>query len=97
MKPCLYYMWYSSHMCTQTSELNMHSYTSDWVTRGFVSTRKITLISPSDTNVREIADMLSQHVLLVKVMSFMGQASSGKATRGQTQKEQLEASHSAHS
>ena len=57
---------------------------------------RVMIFSQYRESVREIADMLSQHAPLVKVMSFMGQASSGKATRGQTQKEQLEASHSAH-
>ena len=53
---------------------------------------RVMIFSQYRESVREIADMLSRHAPLVKVMSFMGQASSGKATRGQTQKEQIEAS-----
>ncbi|KAF7251468.1 Fanconi anemia group M protein, partial [Varanus komodoensis] len=40
-------------------------------------------------SVQEIAEMLSQHHPLVKVMTFLGQ-SAGKRARGFTQKEQLE-------
>ena len=40
-------------------------------------------------SVSEITDMLSRHRPLVKVMSFIGQSSAGKSTKGFTQKEQL--------
>lgn len=40
-------------------------------------------------SVQEIATMLEQHHPQVKVMSFIGQSSVGKATKGFTQKEQL--------
>lgn len=40
-------------------------------------------------SVTEIKDMLKQHYPIVKVMSFIGQSSAGKATKGFTQKEQL--------
>ena len=41
-------------------------------------------------SVQEITDMLNVHRPLVKVMSFIGQSSAGKATKGFTQKEQLQ-------
>lgn len=39
--------------------------------------------------VLEITELLQQHEPLVKVMSFIGQSSNGKSTKGFTQKEQL--------
>ena len=51
---------------------------------------RVIIFSQYRESVREIADMLSQHSPLVRVMSFMGQASSGKTSRGQTQREQIE-------
>jgi len=41
-------------------------------------------------SVQEIATMLNHHAPLIKVMTFMGQASTGKGLKGFTQKEQLE-------
>lgn len=41
-------------------------------------------------SVQEIASMLNRHSLLIRVMTFMGQASAGKGVKGFTQKEQLE-------
>jgi Fanconi anemia group M protein len=41
-------------------------------------------------SVQEIARMLSEHKPLVKAMSFIGQQSKGNASKGFTQKEQLE-------
>ncbi|KAG7260013.1 hypothetical protein CRUP_029461 [Coryphaenoides rupestris] len=38
----------------------------------------------------EIAGMLNRHAPLIRVMTFMGQASAGKGVKGFTQKEQLE-------
>jgi Fanconi anemia group M protein len=40
-------------------------------------------------SVQEITSMLQRHQPLIKVMSFIGQSSAGKATKGFTQKEQL--------
>lgn len=41
-------------------------------------------------SVQEIAAMLDRHAPLIRVMTFMGQASAGKGVKGFTQKEQLE-------
>lgn len=41
-------------------------------------------------SVQEIAAMLNRHAPLIRVMTFMGQASAGKGVKGFTQKEQLE-------
>lgn len=41
-------------------------------------------------SVQEIAGMLNRHTPLIRVMTFMGQASAGKGVKGFTQKEQLE-------
>ncbi|KAL2098685.1 hypothetical protein ACEWY4_005165 [Coilia grayii] len=54
-----------------------------------VSTR-VMIFSSFRESVQEIATMLNRHQPLVKVMTFMGQASAGKGVRGFTQKEQLE-------
>ncbi|XP_037342518.2 Fanconi anemia group M protein [Pungitius pungitius] len=54
-----------------------------------VSTR-VMIFSSFRESVQEIADMLNHHVPLIRVMTFMGQASTGKAVKGFTQKEQLE-------
>jgi Fanconi anemia group M protein len=40
-------------------------------------------------SVNEITQMLNQHRPLVKAMSFIGQSSANKSSRGFTQKEQL--------
>ncbi|XP_039525342.1 Fanconi anemia group M protein isoform X4 [Pimephales promelas] len=54
-----------------------------------VSTR-VMIFSSFRESVQEIAEILNRHQPLVKVMTFMGQASTGKGVRGFTQKEQLE-------
>ncbi|XP_028981524.2 Fanconi anemia group M protein [Esox lucius] len=54
-----------------------------------VSTR-VMIFSSFRESVQEIAAMLNRHLPLIKVMSFMGQASAGKGVKGFTQKEQLE-------
>lgn len=54
------------------------------------ATTRVIIFSQYRESVREIADMLGQHSPLVKVMSFMGHSSAGKATKGQTQREQIE-------
>ena len=51
---------------------------------------RVMIFSQYRESVREIADMLSQHTPMVRVMSFMGQASTGKNCKGQTQREQIE-------
>ncbi|KAK5857518.1 hypothetical protein PBY51_010758 [Eleginops maclovinus] len=54
-----------------------------------VSTR-VMIFSSFRESVQEIADMLNHHAPLIRVMTFMGQASAGKGVKGFTQKEQLE-------
>ncbi|XP_047466855.1 Fanconi anemia group M protein [Mugil cephalus] len=54
-----------------------------------VSTR-VMIFSSFRESVQEIAAMLDRHAPLIKVMTFMGQASAGKGVKGFTQKEQLE-------
>ena len=51
---------------------------------------RVMIFSQYRDSVKEIATMLSRHSPLVRVMSFVGQASSGKSTKGLTQKEQLQ-------
>ncbi|XP_064421223.1 Fanconi anemia group M protein [Latimeria chalumnae] len=50
---------------------------------------RIMIFSSFRDSVREIAEMLSRHQPLVRVMTFVGH-SSGKSTKGFTQREQLE-------
>lgn len=50
---------------------------------------RVMIFSSYRHSVQEIAEMLSKHQPLVKVMTFVGHAS-GKNTKGFTQKEQLE-------
>ncbi|XP_037551254.1 Fanconi anemia group M protein [Nematolebias whitei] len=57
-----------------------------------VSTR-VMIFSSFRESVQEIAAMLNRHAPLIRVMTFMGQASSGKGVKGFTQKEQLEVVH----
>ncbi|CAJ1073462.1 LOW QUALITY PROTEIN: Fanconi anemia group M protein [Xyrichtys novacula] len=54
-----------------------------------VSTR-VMIFSSFRESVQEIAAMLDRHAPLIRVMTFMGQASAGKGVKGFTQKEQLE-------
>ncbi|TSO67456.1 Fanconi anemia group M protein [Bagarius yarrelli] len=51
---------------------------------------RVMIFSSFRDSVQEIAEMLNRHEPLVRVMTFMGQASAGKGVRGFTQKEQLE-------
>ncbi|XP_055086895.1 Fanconi anemia group M protein [Periophthalmus magnuspinnatus] len=63
-----------------------------WPTTGVaepVSTRMM-IFSSFRESVQEIASMLNRHAPLIRVMTFMGQASAGKGVKGFTQKEQLE-------
>ncbi|XP_037833713.1 Fanconi anemia group M protein isoform X3 [Kryptolebias marmoratus] len=57
-----------------------------------VSTR-VMIFSSFRESVQEIAAMLDRHAPLIRVMTFMGQASAGKGVKGFTQKEQLEVVH----
>ncbi|XP_068608350.1 Fanconi anemia group M protein [Brachionichthys hirsutus] len=58
-----------------------------------VGTRAM-IFSSFRESVQEIAAMLNRHAPLIKVMTFMGQASAGKGVKGFTQREQLEVVHS---
>ncbi|XP_051578748.1 Fanconi anemia group M protein isoform X3 [Myxocyprinus asiaticus] len=55
-----------------------------------VASTRVMIFSSFRESVQEIAEMLNRHQPLVRVMTFMGQASAGKGVRGFTQKEQLE-------
>ncbi|XP_043998013.1 Fanconi anemia group M protein isoform X2 [Gambusia affinis] len=61
-------------------------------TNGGISTR-VMIFSSFRESVQEIASMLNRHAPLIRVMTFMGQASAGKGVKGFTQKEQLEVVH----
>ncbi|KAL4238941.1 hypothetical protein ACF0H5_003645 [Mactra antiquata] len=50
---------------------------------------RVMIFSQYRDSVQEITHMLDVHKPLVKVMSFIGQATTGKSTKGFTQKEQL--------
>jgi len=50
---------------------------------------RVMIFSQYRDSVTEITAMLKQHQPKVKVMSFIGQSSAGKSTKGFTQKEQL--------
>lgn len=52
-------------------------------------TTRIMIFSQYRDSVEEITNMLRRHEPKVKAMSFIGQSSAGKATKGFTQKEQL--------
>lgn len=51
---------------------------------------RVMIFSSFRESVQEIAAMLNRHAPLIRVMTFMGQATAGKAVKGFTQKEQLE-------
>lgn len=53
------------------------------------SETRVMIFSQYRDSVSEITNILRQHHPLIKVMSFIGQSSAGKATKGFTQKEQL--------
>ncbi|XP_034432232.1 Fanconi anemia group M protein isoform X1 [Hippoglossus hippoglossus] len=59
---------------------------------GAESTR-VMIFSSFRESVQEIADMLNRQAPMIRVMTFMGQASAGKGVKGFTQKEQLEVVH----
>ncbi|XP_006813423.1 Fanconi anemia group M protein-like, partial [Saccoglossus kowalevskii] len=50
---------------------------------------RIMIFSQYRDSVQDITSMLDKHKPMVRVMSFIGQASAGKSTKGFTQKEQL--------
>jgi Fanconi anemia group M protein len=54
---------------------------------------RVMIFSQYRESVHEIADVLSVHSPTVRVMTFVGQSSAGKSTRGLTQKEQLQVVH----
>ncbi|XP_029350405.1 Fanconi anemia group M protein isoform X1 [Echeneis naucrates] len=56
-------------------------------------TTRVMIFSSFRESVQEIAEMLNRHAPLIRVMTFMGQASAGKGVKGFTQKEQLEVVH----
>ena len=51
---------------------------------------RVMIFSQYRESVHEIADVLSVHSPTIRVMTFVGQASTGKSSRGLTQKEQLQ-------
>ncbi|KAG9481171.1 hypothetical protein GDO78_010430 [Eleutherodactylus coqui] len=51
---------------------------------------RVMIFSSFRDSVQEIAEMLNQHHPIVRVMTFVGHASTGKGVKGFTQKEQLE-------
>ncbi|KAM4541807.1 Fanconi anemia group M protein [Odontesthes bonariensis] len=51
---------------------------------------RVMIFSSFRESVQEIAAMLNRHSPLIRVMTFMGQASAGKGVKGFTQKEQIE-------
>ena len=53
-------------------------------------TTRVMIFSQYRDSVNEIAALLAQHKPLVRVMSFIGQQSTGKSSRGLSQKEQLQ-------
>ncbi|XP_041828193.1 Fanconi anemia group M protein [Melanotaenia boesemani] len=53
-------------------------------------TTRVMIFSSFRESVQEIAAMLNRHSPLIRVMTFMGQASARKGVKGFTQKEQLE-------
>ncbi|XP_069064819.1 Fanconi anemia group M protein isoform X2 [Pleurodeles waltl] len=57
--------------------------------KGPVDTR-VMIFSSFRDSVQEIAEMLNQHLPVVKVMTFVGHSSTGNGVKGFTQKEQLE-------
>lgn len=57
---------------------------------------RVMIFSQYRDSVNEITNILKQHAPLVKVMSFIGQSSAGKSTKGFTQKEQLKVSKIGH-
>uniref|UniRef100_A0A8C1TXT4 Fanconi anemia group M protein n=1 Tax=Cyprinus carpio TaxID=7962 RepID=A0A8C1TXT4_CYPCA len=82
-EPCVY-----SHPKLQKLDEVVLQHFQTWASTE-VSTR-VMIFSSFRESVQEIAEMLSRHQPLVRVMTFMGQASAGKGVRGFTQKEQLE-------
>ena len=51
---------------------------------------RVMVFSQYRDSVKEIADMLSRHAPMIRVMSFMGHGTTNRASKGQTQREQIE-------
>ena len=53
------------------------------------STTRVIIFSEYRDSVNEITEVLSQHRPIVRVMSFIGHSSAGRASKGFSQKDQL--------
>ncbi|XP_053366213.1 Fanconi anemia group M protein [Clarias gariepinus] len=86
--------YFYSHPKLQKLDEVIQQHFSTWVKRsdsgGKAESTRVMIFSSFRESVQEIAEMLDRHQPLVRVMTFMGQASAGKGVRGFTQKEQLE-------
>ncbi|KAK3563242.1 hypothetical protein QTP86_019351 [Hemibagrus guttatus] len=90
--------YFYSHPKLQKLDEVIQEHFSTWAKRSGSATdsgdkaesTRVMIFSSFRESVQEIAEMLNRHQPLVKVMTFMGQASAGKGVRGFTQKEQLE-------
>ena len=56
------------------------------------STTRVIIFSEYRDSVNEITEVLSQHRPIVRVMSFIGHSSAGRASKGFSQKDQLKVS-----
>uniref|UniRef100_A0A665UZR2 FA complementation group M n=1 Tax=Echeneis naucrates TaxID=173247 RepID=A0A665UZR2_ECHNA len=81
-----------SHPKLQKLEHVVQQHFTVWAKTSAVTTR-VMIFSSFRESVQEIAEMLNRHAPLIRVMTFMGQASAGKGVKGFTQKEQLEVVH----
>lgn len=75
----------------QNFSVNNGASTSTTDSEKEVNTR-VMIFSQYRDSVGEITAILNKHKPLVRVMSFIGQASTGKSSKGLSQKEQLEVS-----
>ncbi|GAA6110092.1 Fanconi anemia group M protein isoform X1, partial [Tachysurus ichikawai] len=90
--------YFYSHPKLQKLDEVIEQHFSSWAKRSGSATgsgdkaesSRVMIFSSFRESVQEIAEMLNRHQPLVRVMTFMGQASAGKGVRGFTQKEQLE-------
>lgn len=83
--------FFTRYQCLYVSLSHIHFYVFTDLYPHFSEGRatRVMIFSQYRDSVQEIATMLQQHHPQVKVMSFIGQSSVGKATKGFTQKEQL--------
>uniref|UniRef100_A0A8C7SBF3 Fanconi anemia group M protein n=1 Tax=Oncorhynchus mykiss TaxID=8022 RepID=A0A8C7SBF3_ONCMY len=79
-----------SHPKLQKLEEVVLGHFKTWAESSSTVSTRVMIFSSFRESVQEIAAMLNRHLPLVKVMTFMGQASAGKGVKGFTQKEQLE-------